>query len=243
MPEEVTKSIDAEPTVNYQRGISQENLEDLRSEYTPIGSILPQLPEPSEVRDWATVGIIGKDTSGEDILELWQMIDGEWWNLGDFRKSPRGAGANINILNQGSQYAVASSSEIYEVNKTNETTSADDWVLTDSFGTTYSDGVITVSRAGFYSISWSASITAGTDNQQIEIGILLNSTGGSADQTTFESTGWSQVKILTAANMLSLSASTILKLKRNDRISLGYENLTSTANIFIDHAHLQVITI
>ena len=75
-----------EPVIDYQRGLSQENLEDLRSEYMPIGVIVDTLPEPSEVRDWTTAGILSKDSNGVDTVSIYRMIDGKWFSIGDFQE-------------------------------------------------------------------------------------------------------------------------------------------------------------
>jgi hypothetical protein len=59
-----------------QRGISQENLEDLRSEFVSTGGIVTTLPDSSEVRDFTQV-ILNDGTT----KTLYMMIDGNWEDI------------------------------------------------------------------------------------------------------------------------------------------------------------------
>jgi hypothetical protein len=225
----VEKEKGSEEAVDYQRGISQENLEDLRAEYSPIGVILTSLPEPSEVRDWTMAGIITTDVSGEDVMELNLMADGRWWNLNDYRATKTGASGNINMLNVVGTYLVAVADTHYEFNTTNASGSTDHWDLTDENNMSYDDGVFTILRAGRFAITWSCGFTCGTNNREYEMGIMLNGV---------QTYGWSQRKIGTSGDVGSMSAQTILELKKNDKISLGYLCIANTTSVLVSHANL-----
>ena len=212
-----------------EKGISEENLEGLRAEFVSLGGIVDTLPDPSSVRDWTMVGIHTVTDNGEDIIALWLMMKGQWYSLNSYRTTPTGSSGNINQLNTNSEIVIGIVSTIYEINSANELGGTDDWVVTDKNTIDYSDGVFTIIRSGRYLITWSASFYTATNNQEFEVGLLLNGS---------QTYGWSQRKIGTASDIGSMGASTILDLKSGERISLGVQNITATANFFINHGNL-----
>ena len=62
-------------------GISQDSIEEFRSEFQSIGSVVTKLPDISEVREFTTLMIPIK-VSAVLNYERWQAIDGAWFYLG-----------------------------------------------------------------------------------------------------------------------------------------------------------------
>jgi hypothetical protein len=225
------KPPESEETPNdFQRGVTQENLEDLRTEFLSSGGIIKTLPEVSSVRDWTIVGSLDKDASGEAVLTLYIMVDGKWWNLNDYRFTKTGASGNINMLNVVGTYSVPVADTHYEFT-TARSGGTDHWDKTDLNNLTYDDGVFTIQRAGRFAISWSCGFTCGTNNREFEMGVMLNGA---------QTYGWSHRKIGTANDVGSMGAQTILELRKNDKISLGYLEIANTDSVVVSHANLTI---
>lgn len=212
---------------DYQRGVSQESLEDLRSEFVSIGGIVTTLPDISEVRDWTMVSILTKDISGEDVLELWLMSDGKWWSLNDYRATPSHASGNIDQYDTTSTVTLGTPDAIVVVTA--------DWTIGHIDRLGYNNaGVFTVEIAGEYQIIWSLSFTSSIANKDFEGGILIN--GLSAQS------GWAHRRISTASDTGSMGASTIEDLRKGDTISLGVvgETAPATGNLIVQHASFTI---
>lgn len=220
------------PQPDYQRGISQENLEDLRTEFLSTGGMVDVLPEPSEVRDWTIVGLQGKDNDGHDEVTLFVMMLGGWFDLGNYtHMSPHSEGS-LDQFDTESEIVIGATDTIYEISSANELSGNDDWVLSHSEGVSYKDGVFTMIEAGHYTIAWSLSFHSGGSNQDYEGGILKN--GENLQR------GWAHRKISGSGDIGSFGAHAIMDLKTGDRISIGVVNETSTANFFINHANIVI---
>ena len=221
VPIEKTEQLD------YQKGISQENQESLRAEYFPIGVILTSLPEPSEVRDWTIATILKTDASGDDVMDLYLMMNGKWWSLNDYRATPSHASGNIDQYDTTSTVTLGTPDAIVVVTA--------DWTIGHIDGMGYNNaGVFTVEIAGEYQIVWSLSFTSSIANKDFEGGILVN--GLSAQS------GWAHRRISTASDTGSMGASTIEDLRKGDTISLGVVGETTpiTGNLIIQHASFTI---
>ena len=222
------EKVEPEENKDYQRGISQDNLEDLRSEYNPIGVLLDELPEPSEVRDWTMVAIPSKDASGIDTINLFLMVDGKWFNLNDYQEKETGAHAGVDQFDTASVITFTGVNDI--------TIITDDWVLSDAHHIGYDGaGVFTIEKAGHYFIGWSLSFASSGNNKDYEMGILKN--GVNIQQ------GWAHRKIGASTDLGDMSSLTILELRGGDKISLGMLNETDTQTAIIDHAGFTIFRI
>lgn len=226
MPE---KELNNKDPLDFQFGQSQEQIEELRSEFVSLGGLVSVLPEVSSVRDWTMVGIPSIDSGGEKIISLWLMMNGEWYSLNSYRLTPTGASGNINMLNVAGIYTVPIADTRYEFTTVRATGGTDHWELTDKNNINYSDGVFTIIRAGRYHIAWSVSFTCGTNNREYEMGVMLNGV---------QTYGWAHRKIGTSGDVGSMSAQTILDLKKGDKISLGYLCIANTTTLTASHANL-----
>ena len=66
-------------------GLSQEARENLRTEFVSLGGIVKSKPDVSEVRDFTISAILSKDSLSVTLI---MMIDGRWFNIGDYTESP-----------------------------------------------------------------------------------------------------------------------------------------------------------
>ena len=66
-------------------GLSQEARENLRTEFVSLGGIVKSKPDVSEVRDFTISAILSEDSLSVTLI---MMIDGKWFNIGDYTESP-----------------------------------------------------------------------------------------------------------------------------------------------------------
>jgi hypothetical protein len=213
-----------------QHGLSQESVESLRSEYLSIGGMVTELPEVSSVRDFTLVGIEGTDASGEVEVNLFMMMLGKWFNLNSYGLQPTGNSGSLSQFNTNAVYTPTSTGVETELVIANEAGSVDQWDLIHSTRMGYNnDGGLIIEKAGRYVGIWSISFSASSANQEFEAGFWLNG-------ENIEIGGWAQRKINTASDVGSFSANGIANLRKGDVVSLAIANLTSTANMIINHA-------
>lgn len=62
---------------DFQKGISQNNAEELRAEFAPRNAIVKVLPDPKSVRDWTQV-ILDKEEGVDRYRALYMMVNGKW---------------------------------------------------------------------------------------------------------------------------------------------------------------------
>lgn len=62
---------------DFQKGISQNNAEELRAEFAPRSAVVKVLPDPKSVRDFTQV-ILDKGEGADRYRALYMMIDGKW---------------------------------------------------------------------------------------------------------------------------------------------------------------------
>ena len=67
--------------VDNQFGLSQDNIEELRTEFISLGGIVDTLPDVGDVRDWTMVAIQSVE-SGVQTVTLHLMVLGKWFNIG-----------------------------------------------------------------------------------------------------------------------------------------------------------------
>ena len=217
--------------------ISQENIEELRTEFISTGGLVTKLPEVSTVRDFTIVGIPSKDSGGEKVIALWMMMDGEWYSLNSYRLTPTGASGSISQYDTTSEVIIANINEDTEIISTNIVGGTDDWTNTHLDNMGYSDGQFTIERPGKYFISWALSFSmAGAGNDNIEAGVMVN-------HANLQKGGWAQRRIGTASDIGSMSANGMREFTKGTVISLAFRNESGTDNIYIDHASLSILRI
>lgn len=87
-------------------------------------------------------------------------------------------------------------------------------------------------RPGRYKVEWQCSFTAGASNQEIEGAIGING--------TFQTSSTGHRKIGTGTDTGSMSGTTILNLSKDDLVQLMLLNETSTNNLGVEHAQVNV---
>ncbi len=210
-----------------QFGLSQENVEELRSEFISFGGIVERLPDVGDVRDWTMVGIPSRDADGVDTISLFLMMTGKWFHLNEYQAQATGAYGSADQYDTGTVINFGGTPDLVEVTS--------GWTAGAMNNILYSGGVFKIQRAGNYKISWAISFAiASGNNKEFEAGVLKN--GVVTEQ------GWAHRKIATN-DIGSFSASTIVPLKKNDLISLGVINETDTIAMVIDHISFTIFRI
>lgn len=210
-----------------QRGISQEALEDLRSEFLSIGGVVKSLPDVKSVRDNTIVMI--RDTSYKvEVYDRWQMINNKWYWIGKaVPENPFNITGEVYQKNTGTTIAVASINTLYNI------TSGWTYDLVEHIHYNQA-GLFQIEHGGEYLVIWSLSLLSAGTNKEYEAGIVLNG-------SEFTS-GWSHEKLAVANDTLSMSSSAILNLKTGDKINLGIICRTSpVADVDIEHANFLVM--
>jgi hypothetical protein len=229
MPEDKLNNKDP---LDFQFGQSQEQIEELRSEFMSIGGLVSALPEVGSVRDFTIIGIPSNDASGDRQVNLYMMMEGKWFNLNSYGLEPTGNSGSIQQYNTNAIYTpVDGAGTETELVIANEAGTTDQWDLIHSTRMGYNkDGGLIIEKAGRYSGLWSISFSAGSANQDFEAGFWLNGVNQKVG-------GWAQRKIGTASDIGSFSAGGIADLVKGDRVSLAFANITPSAStIIINHA-------
>ena len=205
--------------------LSQENIEDLRSEFTSVGGIVTVLPDIQEVRDHTEVMIKAPTSDEEEQYDIWKAINGSWFHIsrvGKFRLHSTGC---VYQDNSNSTIAIAGVDTLTPIIDS-------DWVLFHEDGMEWipDEGVFRVDIAGEYLGVWSISFTASAANQDIEVGWILNETRFGA--------GWAHRKISTASDTGNFGSPLLGDIKAGDKVGLGVVNTTSGADLIIQHASI-----
>ena len=208
-------------------GLSQEARENLRTEFISLGGIVTSLPDIAEVRDFTQVYIPSKDASGKQLFDIWQMLDGRWYNLGQVAQT------TLSVSGSSDQFDTNQTITISTVNTFTEITLG--WTNNLKNNIEFSGGVYTIQIAGDYLIIWSLSVLPSVAGKTYEFGIGKN--------TVKINRGWTQEHLSNTTEEESLGASAILDLKTGDKISLGVINETDSNNIAIQHASFTIVKI
>lgn len=211
-----------------QRGVSQDALEDLRTEFLSVGGIIQSLPDPKSVRDNTIVMIRNLDYKIE-VYSRYQMINGNWYWIGDALPSnPFHISATITQKNSATVIGTsAGTGTIVDI-----TTG---WTSIHKENITYKQaGVYEILSDGEYYINWQLSIDTGTANKSFEAGVIINGSeyGG----------GWSHSFLTTTSAETCLSGNTIVDLKKGDLVNLAIRCMSSPAvDVTIDHADFTIV--
>ena len=221
--------VEEKPSENtdYQRGISQENLEDLRSEFVSIGGIVNDLPDISEVRDNTQIYIPKTDADGKEMYDRYQAINGKWFRLSDTAEHKLHAEGSQEQYETGTVVTIGVIGTIYPI--------TEGWHNHYLDSMTNGSGVFTMNIAGDYFIYWTVSIHSTAPNEIYQCGLLV-------DGVNVE-TAWSQLTLGGTGQVGSMGASTIWRLKAGQKVSIGIRNTTTTADPVIDHASFSVFRI
>lgn len=210
-----------------QRGLSQDAVEDLRSEFLSIGGIVESLPEIASVRDNTIVMIKSNDHKGYVKYDRWQAIDGQWFWIGRARpQHPMHISGSLDMYNTTTAVAFSGVDAL-----TNITSG---WTVSHVDHIRYADGEFKIEAKGEYSIAWSLSVYPDGSNKEYEAGIVLN--GSNAQK------GWAHIKLSNASDTLTFGSQTIMELEIGDTIKLGAICRTNpVADLIIAHANLTLI--
>ncbi len=223
------KEVKDEPSENtdYQRGISQENLEDLRSEFVSIGGIVNSLPDISEVRDNTQIYIPKTDGDGKQLFDRYQAIDGKWYIL------PDTAQHELHAEGSSEQYETGTLVTIAVIDKAVELLSG--WTNHYLHNMTNGNGVFTIQVAGDYQIHWSLSLVPISPNKDFAAGIMIDSVAVPI--------GWAHLTLGASTDTGNMSSLSMKELKSGQKVSLGLLNHTDTTNVNVEHASFSVIRI
>lgn len=208
-----------------QRGISQDSLEDLRSEFLSIGGIVASLPDPKAVRDNTIVMI--RDLSFKvEVYNRWQMINGKWYWIGKATPAePYHITGSLDQKNTGTTISLSgvATNALLPIDSGWTKTLTENIISRDA-------GKLQVESDGEYIIMWAMGITCTSANKAFEAGLMVN---GSENAS-----GWAEVMLSTANAELVLSTQTIVQLKKGDQLSLSIRCTSSpTADVNIEHAN------
>lgn len=111
------------------------------------------------------------------------------------------------------------------------------WNSENLNGTTFTDPYLTVLKGGKYLVSWNLGASINAANQEIEFCVLV-------DQTTPQNQATTHVKLVVATDLVAISATGIVTLLANQKVSLCARNLTSAGKVLsINHGNLILIKI
>ena len=210
-----------------QFGVSQEALEELRTEFITAGGIVETLPDPSTVRDNTQVQIEKIDANNNQQFDLYQMIDGKWFHLIDVDQRKLHAEGSSEQYETGTLVTIVTQDEPVEV--------TEGWTNHYLDNMTNGSGTFTIQIAGDYQIHWSLSMVTVAPNQDFAGGIMCDG--------VLVERGWAHLTLGATSDTGSMSSASIMKLRGGQQISLGILNHTGTGNCTIEHASFSVIRI
>ena len=213
-----------EENTDYQKGISQDNLEDLRSEFVSIGGIVNTRPDMSEVRDGTQVYIPKTDADGKEMYDRYQAINGKWFLLPDTAEHLLHGEGSSEQYETGTVVTILVQHNIYPIEE--------GWTNHYLHNMDNGSGVFTIKVAGDYFIAWTLAIHSSAPNEIYGCGLLI-------DNVNVE-TAWSHLTLGGTGAVGTMGASTMWRLKAGQRVSIGIKNTTSTADPIIDHASFSV---
>ena len=210
-----------------QFGLTQNQIEEQRSEFVSKGGVVSELPAIQSVKDGSQyfVPFVDEKTSG---FVVWQAIAGAWYCYGRITKQNPHAEGGLEQYNTGATVVVSAMNTLYEVTA-GWTTYHLDGVKTDD------NGRFIIQNAGDYKIVWHLSVYLSTANQAVEGGILVN---GKNLQRAY-----AHCYQQTANTKTNMGSNGVFELDKGDAISIGVANTTSTEDIVIEHASFSIVRI
>lgn len=111
--------------------------------------------------------------------------------------------------------------------------------LTSSYlrGFIFNNQQLTASIPGYYSFNWSVAVECGTDTQELEGTIFINSTSSYYSGSTMHA------ETNNANRPLCLASNGIVYLNANDSVGLCIQNKTATNPLKVSHAGLTIVRV